>query len=140
MGKEYKTMTNREKFAEQILDIACGGSKIAVNKATLEPTACYKLGCKGCLFDTHSYDCCGDKMKKWANSEYVEPPVDWSKVAVDTPILIRDSSFSEWGKRYFAKYENGIVYAWSNGTTSWSGDRCTPWKLAKLPERSSNEY
>lgn len=52
-------MTNREKFAEQILDIACGGSKIAVNKATLEPTACYKLGCKGCLFDTHSYDCCG---------------------------------------------------------------------------------
>lgn len=28
-------MTNREKFAEQILDIACGGSKIAVDKATL---------------------------------------------------------------------------------------------------------
>lgn len=24
--------------------------------------------------------------------------------------------------------------------TSWSGDRCTPWDLAKLPERSSNEY
>lgn len=54
---------------------------------------------------------------------------------LDTPILIRDSSFSEWGKRYFAKYENGIVYAWSNGTTSWSGDRCTPWKLAKLPDK-----
>lgn len=78
--------------------------------------------------------------KKWANSEYIEPPIDWSKVAVDTPILVRDNSFSEWGKRYFAKYENGGVYAWSNGTTSRSGDRCTPWKLAKLPERSSNEY
>ena len=48
MGKEYKTMTNREKFAEQILDIACGGSKIAVSKATLEPTACRKLECKDC--------------------------------------------------------------------------------------------
>ena len=131
-------MTNREKFAEQILDIACGGRKIAVSKATLEPTACRKLECKDCLFNTHSYDYCGDKTEEWANSEYVEPPVDWSKVAVDTPILIRDSSFSEWGKRYFAKYENGIVYAWSNGTTSWSGDRCTAWKLAKLPERSSN--
>lgn len=78
--------------------------------------------------------------KKWANSEYVEPPVDWSKVAVDTPILVRDSANLEWVKRYFAKYENGSVYAWSNGATSWSGDGCTPWKLAKLPERSSNEY
>lgn len=131
-------MTNREKFAEQILDIACGGSKIAVSKATLEPIACYELECKDCLFNTHSYVYCGDKTKKWANSKYVEPPIDWSKVAVDTPILVRDNIFSEWGKRYFAKYENGIVYAWSNGATSWSGDRCTPWKLAKLPERSSN--
>lgn len=135
MGKEYKTMTNREKFAEQILDIACGGSKIAVNKATLEPTACYKLTCKDCLFGFSNTDSCTSVREKWANSEYVEPPVDWSKVAVDTPILIRDSSFSEWGKRYFAKYENGIVYAWSDGTTSWSGDRCTPWKLAKLPDK-----
>lgn len=138
MGKEYKTMTNREKFAEQILDIACGGSKIAVNKATLELASCYKLACKDCLFSFGNCDC-RSARKKWANSEYVEPPVDWSKVAVDTPILVRDNSFSEWGKRYFAKYENGNVYAWSNGTTSWSGDRCTPWKLAKLPERSSND-
>lgn len=138
MGKECKTMTNREKFAEKILDIACNGSKIAVNKATLEPIACYELECKDCLFNTHSYGYCGDKTEKWANSEYVEPPVDWSKVAVDTPILVRDKIFYQWVKRYFAKYENGSVYAWSNGTTSWSGDRCTPWKLAKLPERSSN--
>lgn len=131
-------MTNREKFAEQILDIACKGNRLAVNKATLEPTACRKLACGDCLFNTHGSDYCGDEADKWANSEYVEPPVDWSKVAVDTPILVRDSIFCKWVKRYFAKYENGIVYAWSNGATSWSGDRCTPWKLAKLPERSSN--
>ena len=132
-------MTNREKFAEQILDIACSGGRLAVNKATLEPTACRKLVCGDCLFNTHSYAYCGDNADKWANSEYVEPPVDWSKVAVDTPILVRDSSFSEWGKRYFAKYENGIVYAWSNGTTSWSSEgRTVACGLAKLPERSSN--
>lgn len=96
MGKEYKTMTNREKFAEQILDIACGGSRIAVNKATLEPIACYELECKDCLFNTHSYVHCGDKTEKWANSEYVEPPADWSKVAVDTPILVRVGANLEW--------------------------------------------
>ena len=135
MGKEYKTMTNREKFAEQILDIACGGNKIAVDKATSEPIACYELGCEDCLFNVSDVMSCGDKRIKWANSEYAEPPVDWSKVAVDTPILVRDDIFSKWVKRYFAKYENGTVYAWSNGTTSWSGDRHTSWKLAKLPDK-----
>ena len=132
-------MTNREKFAEKILNIACGGSKIAVNKATLEPASCNKLACKDCLFNTHSYDYCGDKTEKWANSEYVEPPVDWLKVAVDTPILVNDSNDHEWLKRYFAKYENGSVYAWNTGKTSWSSEgHATAWKLAKLPERSCN--
>lgn len=130
-------MTNREKFAEQILDIACGNGAIAVDKATLEPTACRKLACGDCLFNTHGSDYCGNEADKWANSEYVEPPVDWSKVAVDTPILVRDSADLEWTKRYFAKYENGIVYAWSGGTTSWSvfmSSNITDWKMAKLAE------
>lgn len=52
-------MTNREKFAEQILDIACGGSKIAVDKATLEPTSCYKLACGDCLFSFSDANCIG---------------------------------------------------------------------------------
>lgn len=130
-------MTNREKFAEQILDIACGGSKIAVDKATLELAPCYKLACKDCLFSFGNGDCRGAR-KKWANSEYAEPPVDWSKVAVDTPILVRYSEEEVWEKRHFAKYENGIVYAWSNGTTSWTGDRCTSWKLAKLSDKEQN--
>lgn len=131
-------MTNREKFAEQILDIACSGSKIAVNKATLEPTSCYKLACKNCLFSFDNVDCRGAR-KKWANSEYVEPPIDWSKVAVDTPILVRDNIFCKWIKRYFAKYENGRVYVWNGGATSWTCDRCTSWKLAKLPDKESGD-
>lgn len=129
-------MTNREKFAEQILDIACGGSKIAVNKTTLEPIACYKLACKDCLFSFSGTDYCTSAREKWANSEYVEPPVDWSKVAVDTPILVNTSNGHKWIKRYFAKYENGSVFAWNNGATSWSSERhATAWGLAKLPEK-----
>lgn len=135
MGKECKTMTNREKFAEQILDIACGGSKIAVNKATLEPTSCYKLACGDCLFSFSDADCIGAR-KKWANSKYVEPPIDWSKVAVDTPILVNDSNDHGWLKRYFAKYENGSVFTWSDGATSWSIEGyTTAWVLAKLPDK-----
>ena len=140
MGKEQKTMTNKEKFAEKILDVACSSGRIAVSKATLEPTTCFKLECKDCLFNFRDGGSCGDARKKWANSEYVEPPIDWSKVAVDTPILVRDSVGLEWTKRYFAKYENGSVYAWNDGATSWScNGYITAWGLAKLPERSEHE-
>ena len=43
-------MTNREKFAEKILNIACNGNLTAINKATLEPIACQELPCEDCLF------------------------------------------------------------------------------------------
>ena len=40
---------------------------------------------------------------KYAEPE--EPEVDWSKVEVDTPILVRNTDNEEWNKRYFARYE-----------------------------------
>ena len=45
--------------------------------------------------------------------------VDWSKVKVDTPVLVSNDN-KTWNKRYFARYENGNVYAWLNGKTSWT--------------------
>ena len=76
----------------------------------------------------------------WLLKDYEEikepeqPEVDWSKVEVDTPILVKAADNSKWKKRYFAKYENEIVYAWDNGKTSWNKDYMTSWKYAKLVE------
>ena len=125
-------MTNKEKYGKEILDIACKGDKIAVRNGKI--TSCDDLLCKDCDF---GYSDCNGKTLKWANSEYVEPPVDWSKVAVDTPILVRDSEEEAWRKRYFAKYEDNTVYAWSGGSTSWStcgSSDIANWKMAKLAE------
>lgn len=62
--------------------------------------------------------------------------VDWSKVAVDTPILVSlDDKL--WLCRYFADFKNGIVYTWGNGATSWSVPRREhkdAWSFAKLAE------
>lgn len=62
--------------------------------------------------------------------------VDWSKVPVDTPILVSlDDKL--WLCRYFADFKNGIVYTWSNGATSWSVPRREhkdAWSFAKLAE------
>lgn len=129
-------MTNKEKFAEKILDIACSDSRIAVDKATLEPTTCFKLACEDCLFNFRDGGSCREARKKWTNSEYVEPPIDWTKVPTDTPILVREYENRKWIKRYFAKYKNGKVFAWCGGATSWSSndDEITPWKYAKFAE------
>lgn len=63
--------------------------------------------------------------------------VDWSKVAVDTPILVKDNYDEEWVKSYFASYKNGEVRAWMGGRTSFSVKNKTDtfgWKYAKLAE------
>ena len=130
-------MTNKEKYGKEILDIACTGDNVAMRKSDNVIVGCKKLKCSDCAFTTHEKGyCCNDAIEKWANSEYVEPPVDWSKVAVDTPILVRDREKEAWRKRHFAKYENGIVFAWVHGLTSWSAHRSdiTYWKMAKLAE------
>ena len=60
--------------------------------------------------------------------------IDWSKVKVDTPILVSQNKV-DWKPRYFARYTNGIVETWLCGCTSWSidsaNDTCI-WKYAKL--------
>ena len=45
---------------------------------------------------------------------------DWSDIAVDTPVYVKPHNNSVWCKYHFAKYEDGKVYVWALGTTSWS--------------------
>lgn len=63
--------------------------------------------------------------------------VDWSKVKVDTPVLVKAYEQADWEKRYFAYFKDGRVYAWLCGTTSWSADNdedVMSWNCAKLAE------
>lgn len=129
-------MKNREKFAEQIIDIAFQRYRnMAVNLTSGEPSICGKIKCSECLFSENNKDC-EVLLKEWAEKEYEEQSVDWSKVSVDTPILVRGSEKEVWQKRHFAKYENGKVYTWRSGRTSWSSCTCAmiSWEMAKLAE------
>lgn len=63
--------------------------------------------------------------------------VDWSKVAVDTPVLVRDFEEMKWGKRYFAFFKDGKVHTWNGGVTSWTSENpnnTLSWAYAKLAE------
>ena len=83
-------------------------------------------------------DCTRCRMLQalWLLEDYKEPEVDWSKVEVDTQILVRgrEDATIPWVRRYFAEYIDGVVYAWNGGCTSWSEEYTTGWKYAKLAE------
>ena len=133
-------MLNIEKYKEVlVVEDIISPDKLALVQG--QPHIC-KCGimCDECLFDNHNFSCSNDALN-WLFTEYKEEKeeleVDWSKVKVDTPILVKDILKSEWIKRYFAKYENGRVYVWKEGKTSWSAvneHNVNSWKYAKLAE------
>jgi hypothetical protein len=127
-------MKNKEKFANEIIDIAICGS-LAIDKETLKPKKCEGCPCYDCLYGDSREDC-NDLIKKWLDEEYKEPLIDWSKVPVDTHIYVRNSENEPWKQRHFAKYKYGKVHAWCDGATSWSSDAdiTSIWKFAELAE------
>lgn len=66
--------------------------------------------------------------------EYEETEVDWSTIPVDTPIYVSHGG-EQWHHRHFAKFDGKEVYAWEDGTTSWStakSDDPIGWSYARL--------
>ena len=131
-------MLNREKFATEILDIVCDGEDVAVVDG--KPRRCTGTPCDTCVLRGN----CTKRFKHWANSEYIEPPVDWSKVPIDTPVLVRDYEDSEWTCAYFAGQDDECgIRTWMFGATSWSVPKCPHrtlnWEYAKLAEREDKD-
>ena len=65
-----------------------------------------------------------------------EPPVDWSKVPVDTKIQVNNQDNGPWGRRHCSHYSSdGKIYAFCGGTTSFTADYgASCWNYAKLAE------
>lgn len=81
-------MKNKEKYAKEIVEIACSGGSIAVTKECRRIVPCDSIYCVTCLFcDTD----CKENVKEWAESEYIEKPV----------ISKRDRAFLEYIDKKF---------------------------------------
>lgn len=129
-------MLNKEKFKDEIFEIACNGSAIAVEKNDNKVKPCCEIGCNSCLFkvpDSIIGSCTQAKIK-WLNKEYKDhEEVDWSSIAIDTPIFVWDYDSQNSFRRYFAGYKDGKVFVWDNGSTSWSHKfEPVPWRNARL--------
>ena len=132
-------MLNIEYYKDKLVELGIIDIKsLAIIQG--QPHICkYDTMCDKCLFNNHSFSCFADALN-WLFTEYKEEKeVDWSKVKVDTPILVSEDA-KGWNKRHFAGFKNGKVYAWHDGLTSWSaiGGCERSWKYAKLAESEGN--
>lgn len=95
-------MKNKEKYAKEIMEIACSGSRIAINKGSGCIVPCGGLLCSKCLFCAND---CRKNIKEWAESEYVEKPV----------ISKRDRAFLEYLRedaKWMTKENGSEISVW----------------------------
>ena len=119
-------MKNKEKFAKEILDIACNGDSIAMIKESGHIVSCYSVvNCDECLFCD---DNCKGKVREWAESEYIEKPV----------ISKKDKAFLEYVKEEYkciARDKNGELLLYrltpykEEGVLNWMGRNCSCLRL-----------
>ena len=103
-------MKNKEKFAKEILDIACSGRSIAVTKDN-KVVYCSNISCESCMFDSCGKhigrsQVCSDRLHEWAESEYVEEPTITSREKNFLDLLLPNY-------KYIAKDKNGFLLAYA---------------------------
>ena len=109
-------MTNYEKYKDDIEKL--GNKRVAFDKFKNKIVKCTGFACDDCAFYRY-YDDCKLGAMKWAAEEYKETEVDWSKVPVDTPVLVSNDG-KEWSRRHFSRVVDGIPCTWMYGSTSWT--------------------
>lgn len=110
-------MKNKEKYAKEIMDIACSGNSIAITKEGRRIAPCCDTFCVECLFCGGN---CKEKVREWTEQEYIEKPV----------ISKRDKVFLDYLKEYkcVARDCDGKLYAYTFipkkilGCASWGVD------------------
>ena len=95
-------MKNKEKYAKEIVEIACNGGSVAVTEKDGRVVQCCDIDCSECLFISCN---CTKEMKEWAESEYIEKP----------KISKKDKVFLDYLKEYkcVARDGDGKLYAYT---------------------------
>lgn len=99
-------MKNKEKYMTEIIDAYLDGKTIAV-KADGKPCICQQTSCKECIFYDGTNPYCRDRIRAWANSEYIERLV----------ISKRDKAFLEYLREeyeFIARDENGDLFIYES--------------------------
>ena len=113
-------MKNKEKYAKEIMEVACSGDRIAVTKGSERIVQCSSIVCSECLFTP--FDCVNE-IREFVEQEYIEKPV----------ISKRDRAFLEYfreERKYIARDKNGKLFVYETQPRkgekrwNWIGDCC----------------
>lgn len=108
-------MLNKEKYANEIVEIATKGQSIAMDNKTKVICSCGEFGeCKKCYFYEDNYPTknnndCYTNIEHWANSEYIEP----KEFTEQERTVIKALDKIEW----VAKQGNGEVWGYRERPT-----------------------
>lgn len=123
-------MKNYEKYKDFVID--------CIKKNDICDLADKLYGTADCS-DRRCYKCT-ERVADWLNEEY-EPHIDWSKVPVDTPVIVKECSGLE-RKRHFSRYKEGCIepfVCFKDGKTSFTTDLTTDWDNCKLARQEDIE-
>ena len=113
-------MKNKEKYAKEIMEIACSGKCFGMDKNTSEIVPCSCIRCRDCVFNCESDGAedidCSETRREWAESEYVKKTV----------ISKKDMEFLNYliDYKYMARNKNGILHAYTTipiKSSNWWG-------------------
>lgn len=99
---EQSHLTNGEKYAKDIIDIACSAASFGFDKHEKKVKKCFDMNCSDCLFDSGNRKNCTEHRRCWINKEYI--PYTISK---------RDRMFLDYVDskyKYMARSPIGHVY------------------------------
>lgn len=138
-------MLNREKFAKEIMDIALEHSTVCI-KTNGNLCQCGEVPCGYCMLHKRA-NSCADAFKRWCDSEYKEPGIDWENVPVDTPVLVRNKRNENPQRRHFKRVNPNAKFlnyeTFPDGKTSWTNNGYTAenWVCCELArEEDKKKY
>ena len=93
-------MKNKEKYAKEIVEVACGGDNVAVTKEGERVVRCRDIACSECLFERCN---CVNEMIEWSESEYIEKQVISKKDRAFLDCIVERI-------KYIARDMNGFLF------------------------------
>lgn len=118
-------MTNKIFFKEEIFEVACGGTHIAVDKKTNKPRSCKDISCSDCALRKDDTKC-KDAFLEWLNTEYGEP----CPFEIDELVEVSDDG-KNWYLRHFSHKEKDKCYVFTNGAKSNENHRAVDYPYCR---------
>ena len=145
-------MKNREKYREEIVralgdDKVVNGKTCLFMKGNVIPRFVPEENVRQNPCGFMTCETCSKMFAFWLDEEYKEPPkpeVDWSKVPVDTLVMVKDFEGEEWVLRYFKEIdencEESKYVTWIAGSTSKTAYGFTEyWNHCELVEEEEDD-